>query len=741
MPYNYLRYSIITLLFLTPLVALVVSPSLFFPYITGKNLLFRLLVEIAFVLYILLALRIPAYRPKLNTVFMAFGVFITVILAADLFGVYPFKSFWSNFERMEGFVTHLHLFAYFIMLSALFTGEKLWTRFFQVALSVGVLIGLIGLDPVKATSGRIFSTLGNSSYLGIYMLFNIFIAGFLLVRVIERRGDAAMKWLAGSAYGAIILFDFYILYNTGTRGALLGLVAGTLFVSVAFALFEKNKGLKVLGISVLAAIVITIGLLASFKESPTIANSPLLARFAALATFDRDEIANFATTQGRSRFGIWGIAYEGFKEKPLLGWGQDNFNYVFNEHYDPEIYDQEQWFDRAHNVFFDWLVAGGILGLLAYLALFITGVVAIWRSRANEKDHFFLFSDKVILTALLIAYFIHNLFVFDNITSYILFFGILAFIGTHDRKVIALPALAKPVSEKGIIVGSVASVVVGACALYWFTLAPYLSGITLIEALKNQQVGEVRESAEAYQAALDSFDKVLSRDSVTGIFESREQLLQGAQVALSLQALPNEIKSEYFTKVSEQFEAQLASTPADTRYYLFYGSFLARVGIATGSDEMLNQGMAYLLKAAELSPRKQSVLSEVGAAYLNSDKVQEALPFYRKAFELQESSPEARLMYGAALVYAGQNASSTAILAPLQGTAYAVDLRLVRAYHETKQPMKTDELLKAKIAYARTLVSEGRKEEAIRQINEVIRVSSPFKAQGEQMIAEIEKMQ
>ena len=391
MPNNYLRYSIIGLLFLTPFVGLIVSNTLFFPYITGKNIAFRVLVELGFVLYAILALRQPEYRPKLTSIFVAFGAFILVLLFADTFGVYPFKSFWSNYERMEGFFTLLHLFAYFIMMSALFKGEKIWTRFFQTSLSTSVVMGLIAAGQVVKDGGRISAQLGNSTYLGVYMLFHIFIAGFLLVRVIERKGDAMTKWLVGMTYGAVILFDFYIFYNTGTRGALLGLIAGSFFTAIVFAFFEKHKGLKILGITVLSVIVLAVGSLATFKESSFIKSHDLLARFSQLATFDKAGLEQFATTQGKGRFGIWSIAYEGFKERPILGWGQDNFNYVFNKYYDPNIYDQEQWFDRAHNVFFDWLIAGGILGLLSYLALFVTAIFAIWRSRAHEKDLYFLF--------------------------------------------------------------------------------------------------------------------------------------------------------------------------------------------------------------------------------------------------------------------------------------------------------------------------------------------------------------
>src|SRR3989344_3553367 len=82
-------------------------------------------------------------------------------------------------------------------------------------------------------------------------------------------------------------------------------------------------------------------------------NSPVLSRFASI---------NVEETTTKSRFMIWNMAMQGLKERPILGWGQESFNYVFNKYYDPGMYGQEQWFDRTHNIIFDWLIAGGILG-------------------------------------------------------------------------------------------------------------------------------------------------------------------------------------------------------------------------------------------------------------------------------------------------------------------------------------------------------------------------------------------
>jgi len=59
------------------------------------------------------------------------------------------------------------------------------------------------------------------------------------------------------------------------------------------------------------------------------------------------------------------MAWEGVKEKPLLGWGQENFNLVFNKYYEPSLYGQEVWFDRVHNEDILQITLKNISGIIA----------------------------------------------------------------------------------------------------------------------------------------------------------------------------------------------------------------------------------------------------------------------------------------------------------------------------------------------------------------------------------------
>src|SRR3989338_1729491 len=122
-------------LFIVPFIPLYVSKVLFFPYITGKVFVFRIIVEIVFAAWVFLAILYKEYRPKKTPLLIALAIFIAVVALATIFGVSPEKSFWSNYERMEGLVAYLHLFAYFLVLTHVFDKSdwKIFLNLFLIA--------------------------------------------------------------------------------------------------------------------------------------------------------------------------------------------------------------------------------------------------------------------------------------------------------------------------------------------------------------------------------------------------------------------------------------------------------------------------------------------------------------------------------------------------------------------------------------------------------------------------------
>ena len=182
-------------LLLTPFLVFVVTRSLYFPFITGKNFTFRILTEILAVIWVYAALRYPRFRPRSSPVAWAVIGFIAVMGIATIFSLSPYRSFWSNFERMEGYIGLLHLFLYFLLLSSVFTSERDWRIFFHTSLAASVIISFYAIGQLAGTFAihqggtRVDATFGNATYLAAYLLFHIFFALWFLLRSRER-------WLA-----------------------------------------------------------------------------------------------------------------------------------------------------------------------------------------------------------------------------------------------------------------------------------------------------------------------------------------------------------------------------------------------------------------------------------------------------------------------------------------------------------------------------------------------------------------
>ena len=354
-----LRWAITIGLFIIPFIPFVVVTSMFFPFITGKNFTFRILIEIIFALWLILALRDSSVLPKRSPITLAVLGFFSIITLAGLFGVNPYHSFWSNYERMEGLITHLHLFAYFLVVTSILSTEKLWKWFLHTVLLSGVILSgyailqLRGVLVINQGGVRIDATFGNTVYFATYMLFNVGLAAYYFFRTETKR------WFH-YGYLALAALFFIMIYYTATRGALLGFVAGTFLTLLLFAIARAGLVRKI-SLGLLVAGVLLGGSIFLLRDSSFVKNSLTLSRLAKISLNDE-------TT--RARFANMGIAWKGFLERPILGWGTENYNLVFNKYYDPRLYGQEQWFDRVHNILFDWLVGAGILGLLAYLALF-----------------------------------------------------------------------------------------------------------------------------------------------------------------------------------------------------------------------------------------------------------------------------------------------------------------------------------------------------------------------------------
>lgn len=645
-----LRGVVLASVFALPFIVFIVAQSLFFPFITGKNFAFRILVEIATGAWLALALANPAYRPKRGWLLGAFAVFVAVVALADALGAYPFKSIWSNFERMDGLVTLVHLFFYFVVASSILTTEKLWRAFWHTSLGVSVLMALHGLlqlagfaelNPGFSSAARIDATFGNPIYLAVYMLFHVGIAAMLWARA---RESGRMFTGASALYGSVIALDGLAIFLTGTRGTMLGLIAGVALAALLIA-FASSEGRKkaltvVVGLLVLASAFFLV------REQAWVQKIPFLQRLATISLEDN-------TT--KARFMNWGMAWEGVKERPILGWGQENYAVVFDKHYNPEMYGQEQWFDRVHNVVFDWLIAAGFLGLFSYLSLFFFALLALY-----QKGVFGVY-ERSILTGLLAAYFFHNLFVFDNIGSYLLFASVLAYIAWRGGA--AAVALPMPnLSQKFLPVLAIGAVILVWGSAWYVNAGALAANRDLLNALKAQPT--VNENLEYFKSAI-------ARGSM-GTQEAREQLAQIAAQMVRSENIPLEVRQAFAQTAVQELSLMTIEAPQNARPMLFLGVLLRSFGELEGAEVALE-------RAHELSPNKQTILFELASVREAAGDVAGALRTYKQAYELAPEFLDARILYASALIRAGQDALAEELLGEVADSG-AADMRIAAAY-------------------------------------------------------------
>ncbi len=796
---NILIYSIWTAIYLTLLVPLVVSVGLYFPFVTGKAHAFRILVEISLCLYRILVMRNKSYLPKRNLLLWSVVGFTAVLGLATIFAESPYRAFWSNFERMEGYVMILHLFALFIIASSVFRGRKAWTYLLNTTLFVSIVVGFYGFKELGEGAVRIAGTLGNSSYLGVYALLHAFIGGLLMMGFLKHKhlhkkevslysllavvamGIAVVAFYRPQTFGPlsayilaleglaylgcaiaflvlkntkfalltyipVVLFNIVVLYQTGTRGSFAGLAVGVLLIALLLAILERGMKRK-LGIGLLVATVVIVGFFGSFKNAGFIKNNDLLYRFSSLITFD---VKSVAETQGEARLILWNMALRGVQERPIIGWGQDNFSYVFAKYYDPKMYAQEQWFDRTHDVFFDWLISGGILALLGYLSLFYAVLYLLWKGpKGHTGDKEWSITEKSIFTGMLAAYFVHNIFVFDNLSSYIIFFLLLSYVAERYNEM-AHPHSHewKPLVTDTFFQAMIATVVVilTVTSAYFVVYKPYMAGEHLIMALQPNLVGQDKKPLSPELAAtyrLGEMNAALSYNTF-GDTEIRERLtdIAGdafAQMAGNGPSLPDVVKN-LDTLVATQYKQQLEQFPNDARSYVFYAMYLQKIGA-------YSTAIPYVTKASSLSPTKQSFLLEKGTLEMAAGKNDQALITLKSAYDLEPRNTEVGIIYAAGLVYAGKFDEAKAFMS--DKPYITEDTRVIQSYFAKGKYAEVVDLIKRRIAenptdgqmhmsLAGVYLKMKQSANAISEIRQAMKLAPQFTQLGNYYIKEIQ---
>jgi O-antigen ligase len=304
------------------------------------------------------------------------------LAVSTLASVDPAWSLGGSNWRYWGLVTQLSALGLAYLVAACCGGQPVRLRVVLRAIAAsGLVVALYGIaqyfgwDPLLDPRGyhagegiwtivRPPSTLGHADYSANWLLLVVF-AG---VAQAGSETQRQWKWLAGGAAAAGLV----AIILSGTRAAMIGLLAGALFL----ALWRGWWGGHV-RLSYLALTFIIVAAAAGFYLSP--AGEQMRAR------------VHWALQEpaGGARILLWRDSLRMAATRWPVGYGPETFIATFARHQSADLGRAypDFYHESPHNIFLDALVSQGVAGPILLLALAVSGFAAgIMRRRQDRRD-------------------------------------------------------------------------------------------------------------------------------------------------------------------------------------------------------------------------------------------------------------------------------------------------------------------------------------------------------------------
>jgi tetratricopeptide (TPR) repeat protein len=759
----YLSGAILVLACFILFLPLVVNYSFYYPYIFLKSILFRVAVEVMVLIYVILAVRFPAYRPRINLLTGALVAFFGAMLVSSLPGVSfsSWNSWWGDFARMGGMFTQLHLLAYFFILVQIFKGERDWLVLFTASLFFGVLMGLsgliqsLGLDflyRLKAGE-RIQGAAGNTIWFATHMLLNFFIVLWFLGRKDKRAIYASLAkywiillgsfdsflliwemWSSGGGSGIVsagvsslpiaiflaalhllslcwffmrgktaagmiflcLLGGYYLywIFQSQTRAAIVGLFGSLLFLLIVYALSGMSRKLRWIALSLILILLMLSSIILLNRQSAWVKDRPALHR---LTLFSVQDVM-------AARYWAWKASALAILDRPILGYGLENYNIGFDRHFPPQVSnpsDEQLWFDRAHNIILDVGVTSGFLGLTLYSLFYILVFTFLVRQWFRTKDP----TDSLLILSLLLAYLFQGLATFDTVNTDVVVFLLLAYVAWLSRRE-SMPQPSAPnqpvsgtlKSQWGVlcIAGVIGVLIPASWLLIW---KPVESNLLLNQAIGFSKAYDPRTRSTGLvygEGILDLFQRA-SDCQTTGRYQVREESANYTSELIRVSEVPQVEKTAAAKRAISLLQESIRQEPLNARRYMYLASLVNRCyGVLLQSDpawarSLVEKNLDLLQKAESLSPTRPQIFLERAQTLSYLGRVEEQVVALERGVALSPPIKELHLDLMAAYIIAGrydeatkewQLVKSLPGLVPLTQADYE---RIIGVYYSKKQ--------------------------------------------------------
>jgi O-antigen ligase/tetratricopeptide (TPR) repeat protein len=488
-----------------------------------------------------------------------------------------------------------------------FAAEKRdWQKFWDFSLLIGILTSIIALfqqfgimeNIFIATDTRPASTIGITTALGIYLMLLSFLALSFFIK--EEKGLKKPLYLA-----SFLLFVAVSVVITQTRSAFLGFGIGFLYFFLFYPFSVQKKNLKLIAKTIVFLLFLALSFSVYFVNTRTAEERPEFIKQNELLNRVASRLS-FKAAFSDPRVSGWPIALEAIKQRPVLGYGPENFAIGFDKNFDPSLpaFDVATggstglWWDRAHNIFFDISAEAGIPAFLVFLSL-ISLLIFYLQKAKKEKP-----GNSVIchgLQAGFMSYLVANIFSFDVFSTRLIFFLMVAF---------SLHLITKENEAKDREINLKSPVLfLLLIPLLWFC---WQYNLKPLETNTKINIGMHEAENKNFEKMEIIFEEVMQEK---GILKEYARLQYASSLGQWLENSP-ELSGKITQRAYEILKENAEMMPYYTRNWQLLGSYAARYARLAeevnkeASEQLKIEAEEYFKKAAELSPKRQETITE-----------------------------------------------------------------------------------------------------------------------------------
>jgi O-antigen ligase len=383
------------------LLPLIFNPLGYDMYGMPKNVVLKVGVSL-----MVLAFIWEAFKKKKWVLFWSEGqrrvlaVFLLILAISWAMAIRPHLSFWGGYFRQGGLINMLHYVVLFVLTLQVLRTKRNQKTFMKVLSLSGLLVAIyaifqkMGIDvfPTGHTEifeGRSFSSIGNPTALGAFLLFPIWAEVYLWKMAKAKKKPRHVLGIA--------LMLLALIFSRNRASILALLVTGMLALIHRF----RKKKEWLLGAGLLSVIALTVFV----------------------------QVYGADTRSLGSRVSTWSSSVEILKDNPVRGYGLESFGYVFENYVQNDFFlyeDYHNLVDRPHNEFLEMWIHLGILGAAFYVFVVVYVARAFWRSKFLDLSY--------VSSLALLSLFVSNFFSFSLTTHYVFVAIFLAILGVGSAK-------------------------------------------------------------------------------------------------------------------------------------------------------------------------------------------------------------------------------------------------------------------------------------------------------------------